>query len=425
MKQRYSEFNIEVYIKAVEECFDRKWKRHDILEFVEKYGGMTRWEIYNDMYENSFKARNKACQNCAHYLQGLVNCILRGKTPHDVEPVTVRPRADGMTGKIRDIACLCIQHQLLGHTAKLALDPLLKARILPWQYASIPDRGQTYLKEQAGNFFRSGNLDIHCFQKADIHHAYQSTMYSDIIRILKKEIPSAKHILKLMGYLGSIAPGGHLIIGGYLDAWMFNFVMSYAIRATMEQFTVRRQAVYRNAMRIITYMDDFAILSRTKTGVIKSVRYLKQYLRHEFHMELKLTSKVIVLNGYTEERTRRRQTRPSRRGNPCLDMGGYQIHRTYTTMRPRVHKRTARSFDRAYEELRRTGTIRSVICKTISARYGFIVQTDSNYFRRKHHVDEVMKVVKAVNSYHDRIRDQKKKEWLKDVISRHTVHSRT
>ena len=422
MKQRYDEFDIELYARAVEECFDRKWKRHDILEFVEKYGGVKRWEIYKDLYDNSFVARNRACENCARYLKGLVNCILRGNTPNDVEPVTVRPRADGMTGKIRDIANLSIQHQLLGHTAKLALDPLLGARILPWQHASIPGKGQTYLKEQVGKFFRSGALDINCFQKADIHHAYQSTMYRDVIKILKREIPKAKHILKLMNYLGEIAPGGHLIIGGYLDAWMFNFVMSYAIRAAMEHFTFRRQIAHRNAMRIVTYMDDFAILSKTKTGVRKSVQYLKKYLRDEFHMELKLTSKIIKLNSVTEERARRKNKRPSKRGNPGLDMGGYLIHRTYTNMRPRVYKRTARAFDRAYWECKRTGTIREIICKTLIARYGFIVQTTSEYFRKKHHVDEVMSIARKVNSYHDKIRYQKKKEWLQDVISRNAVN---
>jgi hypothetical protein len=425
MKQRYNEFSTELYERAFMECFKDKWKRHDVLEFIEKYCGVRRWEIYEDLYEQSCNSRNRAAENCAIYLRGLVNCILRGKTPHDVAPVTVKPRADGMTGKVRNIANLCIQHQLLGHIAKLALDPLLEARILPWQHASIPGRGQTYLKEQAQKFFLSGKLQINCFQKADIHNAYGSTMYVDIVSKLKMEIPSAKHIIKLMTYLGSIAPDGHLIIGGYLDAWMFNYMMSYAIRYMLDQFTQRREIQHRNAMRIGTYMDDFAIFGKTKTGAKRAVGHLRKYLKKEFCMELKLTSSIISMNSVEGERKRRRNKRPSKRGNPCLDMGGYQIHRTYITMRPRVHKRVRRVFMRAYKEIQETGTLRRRHASTLSARFGFVKQTDSVYFQKKYHVGEVMVVAKAVNSYWDRRTNKKKKEWLRNVVYRNTVHGRT
>jgi hypothetical protein len=43
-------------------------------------------------------------------------------------------------------------------------------------------------------------------------------MYADVIAVLKKEIPSARQLIAVMEYLGTIAPDGHLIIGGYLDA---------------------------------------------------------------------------------------------------------------------------------------------------------------------------------------------------------------
>lgn len=56
--------------------------------------------------------------------------------------------AASVVGKIRDIALLCIMHQLIGHITKLMMKPLIQARLLPTQHASIPGHGQTMLKDQ-------------------------------------------------------------------------------------------------------------------------------------------------------------------------------------------------------------------------------------------------------------------------------------
>ena len=424
MKQRFNKLTHELCVEAVLSCFDKKWNRSEILEFIEQYGGVSRKEIFADYYYQRMTARNEAAENCALYLEEIVDSIMHGRIPEEIQPVAVRKRADGMTGKIRDIACLCMQHQLIGHLVKLGLDPLLHARLLPTQHASIPGHGQTRLKTQVGYYLRRKKLNIRCFQKTDIHHAYESTKYSAIVGILKKEIPRAKWIITLMEYIETIAPEGHLIIGGYLDAWMFNFVMSYAIRYTLDQHTYRRGTRNHYAVRIETYMDDFAIFGRTKSNVKKAIRCLRKYLKETFGMELNVTTKIITLNTIRLERARRKQKRPSKRGNPSLDMGGYQIHLSYVTMRPRVVKRVRRTFLRAYRELLETGTIRTRRSKTLSARYGFVVQTTSKYFRQKYHVDEVMTTARKVNAYLDRRNDQKKKEWLRNVISQDSVYDR-
>lgn len=59
------------------------------------------------------------------------------------------------------------------------------------------------------------------------------------------EIPKARYAIGLLKYLKSVAPGGHLIIGGYLDAWLFNFAMSYAIRYLYTLGSTRRGKRYR------------------------------------------------------------------------------------------------------------------------------------------------------------------------------------
>ena len=62
-------------------------------------------------------------------------------------------------------------------------------------------------------------------RKTDVVNAYASLKYDVCIELVMMEIPKARYAIGLLKYLKSVAPGGHLIIGVYLDAWLFNFAM--------------------------------------------------------------------------------------------------------------------------------------------------------------------------------------------------------
>lgn len=113
--------------------------------------------------------------------------------------------------------------------------PLFHAKILPCQYASIPNRGQTGLKKHVVKILRKKSSNIRYAKKTDVTHAYETTMYSVIIEVIKKEIPSATWIITLLKALARMSPEGCLIIGGYLDAWLFNYLMSYVLRYALGQ----------------------------------------------------------------------------------------------------------------------------------------------------------------------------------------------
>ena len=173
MKQRFRRFDHQLYCEAVREAFkDGKWYRNDVLTFVEKYAGIPRAEIQFTYLTHDMGPRLEAEESIALYLEEVVDGILRGEDPEDMEPVKVRQRRDGMTGKVRDIALLCILHQLLGHVAKLALDPLLHARITHTQHASIPGRGQTSLKKQVHKYLRKESLGIRYAVKTEARLCY-------------------------------------------------------------------------------------------------------------------------------------------------------------------------------------------------------------------------------------------------------------
>lgn len=416
MKQRYEKITSALCLRAAYAFLDGKWRRHDVLAFVEEYAGISRREIWADELIGSQNAQNEAAEGVACFLEDLIGEILAGHDPDCVDPVTVRPRADGMTGKIRQIACLSIPHQLLGHLTKLALDPLLRARILPTQHASIPEHGQTALKAQTRRYLRRKGLGIRSAQKIDGVHAYASIQYGTIVELLEREIPSARDLIALVRYLAKLAPDGHLIIGGYLDAWLFNLTASYAIRFLMTQGRTRRGKFIRDVRRVESYMDDLALLAASASGLRRAVKALQRWSVDALHMAWRTTTGVIRFLDLEKEREARRASSPARRGCPNLDVAGFRISRGHVTMRPRVFMRVRRCFLRAWRLICATGTVPRRMAGAITARYGAVRQTNSARFAQKYHVAEIVHMAKNIAGNWQAYQARKRRRWLLHAV---------
>lgn len=411
--KRYKKLTLELCEQAVKECFARKWRRNDVLTFIEKYAGILRADIKIDDLAGNWTHKTEAIKAIGLALYGIIEDIVEyGIEPDDMEEVTIRQRPDGMTGKIRDIALLCIMHQLLGHAEKLMIEPLINARLLPTQHASIPYRGQTLLKDQVRRYLLKEAMGIRYVRKTDVVHAYATTQYSVCIDLVKKEIPTARHAIKLLEYLGRAAPGGHLIIGGYLDAWLFNLAMSYAIRYLYTTGTTRREKKIPYIIRCDTFMDDFALLSASVKGEIRAAKALEKWMEKSQGLKIKETTGIIKLLSVEEEQRRRSLDTPGKRGVPMLDMAGYRISRTHVTIRRRVFKRARRQLMRGYKELLRDGTLRVERAQKIISYYSYIDQSNSHRLKEKYHVQELMDMAEKVNSFYGWLINQKRREEL-------------
>lgn len=379
-KKRYKKLSRQLCERAVVECFKGKWRRNDVLTFIEKYAGIPRDDIKIDDLSGSWKYKNEAVEAIGLVMLGIVEDLVdHGIEPDDMEPVTIRQRPDGMTGKIRDIALLCIMHQLIGHITKLMIEPLIQARLLPTQHASIPGHGQTMLKDQMLRYFLKESLGIEYVRKTDVVHAYASLQYDVCIDLVMMEIPKARYAIGLLKYLKSVAPGGHLIIGGYLDAWLFNFTMSYAIRYLYTLGTTRRGKKIPYVIRCGTFV------------------------------------KLLPIE---EEKRRRNLPRPGQRGVPMLDMAGYRISRTHITIRRRVFKRARRQLIRGYRELKRDGTLRRERAQKIISYNSYIEQSDSFHLQERYHTEELLQVAHRVNGFYGQLEYQKRMEELHDLLER-------
>ena len=416
MKQRFNtlEENEDIYQQAIYDCFIHKWTRNDILSYIEKNAGIPRHELFIAEFENTLKeVKEEVAESCAMSVEQLIEDIMNGEDV-DVFPPKVRKKRDGMNGKMRDIALLEIEHQLIEHVTFLLLLPHLEASLLPTQHASIPGRGQTALKKQVQRFIRR-SLGVKYFQKTDMKGAYASVQYSVVIRMLKKDIPSATEIFTLLEFLSKLAPGGHLIIGGYLDAWLFNYVMSKVIKRAYTCGETRHGRFKRHAVAIVSFMDDCLILTRSKKGIKAVIKIMTEYSLKDLGMQLKITTGLIRLCNVGEEKRRRSEKSKARRGCPAIDMGGYRIYRDHIAIRPRVFKRIRRQSLRAWKEYKKTGTLQIQRARSMISYFGFLKQSDSVKVCKKYHVYKLIKISKKVSSFYAKVKRQERLGVIDDL----------
>ena len=409
MKQRYKDLTLDICEEAVRKCFKGKWKRKDILLMVNKYAGINSYDILLEFDQPKKPLREEAVHSIGLFLYGEIEEILSGYMPEEFFPVKERQKRDRSNGKIRNIAMLCLMHQLIGHVTYLLLEPLFKGQIVYSQHASIPGHGQTRLKNESRKKMLK-KLGIKYFVKTDCRHAYASLQYEVLAEIIKKEIPSAKHIHKLMDFLGSVAPDGHLIIGGYLDAWLFNFGMSYAIRYLVSLRHVRRGKEIPYVILCECYMDDLCLYGSNEKLLKMAIKRLAPWMEKNLGMSLKTTTGIIKLLPVAEENQRRNLPKKAQRGVPSVDMAGFRISRSHVRIRRGIFLRARRQWMRSWDEYQRTGTIRIQRARKISCYNGYIKQTDSEAIRIKYHTDELLAVSKKIVSNSSKAKRRREKE---------------
>lgn len=180
--------------------------------------------------------------------------------------------------------------------------------------------------------------------------------YNEQTRILQKEIPGARWLLAVIKCLLAMAPGEGLLIGGYLEAWLFNLVASYILVKIMGYAKIRRGASVPLVVRCGSYMDDLVLLGRRWADIQSAARKITKWALLELGLTIKPDWVRVDFLSATEEHERRHLTGAAK-GCPGLDMGGYIMHRTYTTIRPRIFLRARRQYIRAKEDVDRQGHI--------------------------------------------------------------------
>ena len=239
---------------AVIDCFRNKRNRNDFQRLLCKTGCITKKQLAEDRLSGNLERTIRAETEVAKMLtKRIIDRSLK------LKPIRQFQRVDGLTNKIRDICQESPEQQVFEYIAVFALKPLFRAKILTIQYGSIPKKGGIAGKRKIERLLRKkfrGNVAV---IKGDITKAYPSVTVDTVMRLLKRDIGKNKVLLWYLEALMSNYPDNHLCIGGYLPAWLFNYVMSYVIRYICDQVQIRRGKRHRLVYAVVCYADDFTV----------------------------------------------------------------------------------------------------------------------------------------------------------------------
>lgn len=380
---------------AVVECFRNKRSRKDFQRLLCKTGKITKREIVEDQLNKDFKRTLEAESEVAKMLtQRIINRDLQLKTIRQFQ------RIDGLTQKLRDICQESPEQQVFEYIGVYALKPLFRAKILPIQYGSIPNKGGVAGKRKIERLLRKKFHGKVVALKGDVTKAYPSVTVPIVMEMLRRDIGKNKVLLWFLDALMSNYPGNHLCIGGYLPAWLFNYVMSYVLRYIYEQAQIRRGKRNRLVYAIVCYADDFTIYGDV-SKLKKAMKKATIWAHDKFGLKIKDIWQFYQVASFDEERENLEERRKgSKKRTPGVDMMGYVVRRKYTTIRGRVFRRIRRQVLRAWMDYKTMGFVPWWRACRIAAYKGWVKYSNSLKFRMEYCFDELFKLCSYSASKH-------------------------
>lgn len=397
---------------AVVECFRNKRSRKDFQRLLCKTGKITKREIVEDQLNKDFKRTLEAESEVAKMLtQRIINRDLQ------LKPIRQFQRIDGLTQKLRDICQESPEQQVFEYIGVYALKPLFRAKILPIQYGSIPNKGGVAGKRKIERLLRKKFHGKVVALKGDVTKAYPSVTVPIVMEMLRRDIGKNKVLLWFLDALMSNYPGNHLCIGGYLPAWLFNYVMSYVLRYIYEQAQIRRGKRNRLVYAIVCYADDFTIYGDV-SKLKKAMKKATIWAHDKFGLKIKDIWQFYQVASFDEERENLEERRKgSKKRTPGVDMMGYVVRRRYTIIRGRVFRRIRRQALRAWMDFAKNGFIPWWRACRIAAYKGWIKHSNSLKFRMEYCFDKLFKMCSYSASKHGKEVENEKRILLITALS--------
>lgn len=397
---------------AVVEYFRNKRSRKDFQRLLCKTGKITKREIVEDQLNKDFKQTLEAESEVAKMLtQRIINRDLQ------LKPIRQFQRIDGLTQKLRDICQESPEQQVFEYIGVYALKPLFRAKILPIQYGSIPNKGGVAGKRKIERLLRKKFHGKVIALKGDVTKAYPSVTVPIVMEMLRRDIGKNKVLLWFLGALMSNYPGNHLCIGGYLPAWLFNYVMSYVLRYIYEQAQIRRGKRNRLVYAIVCYADNFTIYGDV-SKLKKAMKKATIWAHDKFGLKIKDIWQFYQVASFDEERENLEERRKgSKKRTPGVDMMGYVVRRRYTIIRGRVFRRIRRQVLRAWEDFKTKGFIPWWRACRIAAYKGWIKHSNSLKFRMEYCFDKLFKMCSYSASKHGKEVENEKRILLITALS--------
>ena len=377
-------------------CFAGKLRKRPFQRLLISTGVISRGQLLADITDQDMTRIIPA-------IDAVAEMILGGIKARDLQlpPVRQFQRIDGTNGKLRNLCQESPEQQICEYIAKYALDPLFRAKILPFQYGSIPGRGQTGALKHNQKVLRKMRK-LPASVQCDVRKAYPSTKVETVMCLLRRDIGKNKPLLWLVEAIMANYPDGVLLIGGYLSCWIYNYVMSYILRHLLGQAKYRRGKRIKMVETVTNYADDFVAFGQL-SYLVRATKETVRWAKKTLGLQIKDAWTINHLaTTEDEEKNRKARLAGSHKRTPGIDMVGYVVRRTYTIVRGRSFVRYRRQFIRAGRELSTKGYVPWWRAQVIIADWGWIKGADSDKFCRNYNVYAIVRAAKRSVSWHSR-----------------------
>lgn len=297
-----------------------------------------------------------------------------------LSPIQYRDRVDNSSGKMRKLGIESAMQQCMNYVAVHALMPMLKAKVGPYQCASIKGRGQIYGKQSIEKWARKDPKGTKYYDKMDVRKCFESIEHSTIRKLLERDIKKNPTLIWFVCALVATYDKG-LSIGSFLSQWLCNYVMSYLYHYASEQLYKVRRGQRKNLIaHIAMFMDDILITGSSKRDVKIAARAMERFMREELGLTIKPNHHI-------------KQT-----AKEPIDMMGFVVDIQATTIRARIFVRARRAFIRAWRRMQAGLPIYLGNARRIVSYRGYFKHTDSIKIAKKLHVKQVHRAARRTIS---------------------------
>lgn len=362
---------------AVRDCIKKKLKRGDAIYLLSYYSGLEYTMIAGIVSKESTRC----------FIDGIIESIIDGMRQeiiyqsYVIKPIVYHTKADGNSGKIRNIGIQDIKQQLYDYVCVYALYPLFKAKIGYYQCNALNGKGQVFGTKALKKW-----VDDHHIKYAiqsDIRHFYESIDRDVLKNMLRRDVKNER-LLHLVFFLIDTFKHG-LAIGSVLSQYLAAYYLSCAYHYVTENlYRIRKHrdgTVSRINLvdHVLWYADDCVMFGSNLKDLKKANRLYMKYARGILHVDVKKEIKIIDLR------------------TQYIDVMGYKISRKNVTIRSsdflrlRRNQRRIGRYDDGYVPLHEA--------RGFCSRSGVLKYSDSKHYIKRSHADRTKRICKKIIAF--------------------------
>ena len=178
--------------------------------------------------------------------------------------------------KKRQIHAPVFRDRIVQHALMQVLEPIFDNLFIFDSYASRKGKGTHIAADRLTTFLRRYNGEVFVF-KSDVKKFFENINHDVLMALIRKKIADEKVIRLILKIIKNDGIEKGLTLGNYTSQWFANIVLNELDYFVKHELKVKEY---------IRYMDDFAILAKSKEELHIIKHKIKAFLEEALKLEL-------------------------------------------------------------------------------------------------------------------------------------------